>query len=138
MAFATGDMCIAAGVFPQPAGGGAALLTKGTLCPDGIVFGTFLGNPDPSFVKWNTGRPDGSSSYSPTNLRLVTPYTGTDLVGKTVRLVAGVAPAFEGVVVLCFNTELDNTNADGTQVPVCLVKAQGFYYVAEPTSLEVV
>lgn len=136
MAFATGDMCIAAGVFPQPAGGGAAVLTKGTLCPDGIVFGTFFGGVDPTFVKWNTGRPDGSSSYSPTNLRLVTPYTGTDLVGKTVRLSAQVAPAFEGVVVLGFNTELDATDGTGTQVPVCLVKAQGFYYVAEPASLE--
>jgi hypothetical protein len=135
MALVNGDMVVAAGVFPQPAGGGAADLSKGTLCPDGVVLGTFNGAALPSFVRWNNGRTDGGSTYSSNNLRKVVPYSGPALLGKAVTL-SSVSAAFQGVVVFCFDVELDATDGDGTPEPVCVVKAQGFYYIAKPSSLE--
>lgn len=132
MAITVGDMVISAGVFQRPAGG-AADLSKGTLVPDGVNVGIYTGST-PNYTSWATGRVDGGS-YGTNNLRKVTPYSGPDLAGKEV-IIPGTGPAFIGVVIQQFNTELDDTDGDGTQVPVCVVRASGFTYIAEPASLE--
>lgn len=131
MAIDNGDMVISAGCFMRPSGG-AAVLNKGTLVPDGVNIGIYE-TSGAGQVAWNNGRND-AASYALTNLRKVTPYSGSDFFGKRVTL-SDVAAAFEGIVIQQFNTELSGTNDTGVQVPVCVVRAQGFTYIAEPADL---
>jgi len=135
MAISAGSCVISAGVFNSATGAaGAADLSKGTLCPEGVVLGIFLGGTSPAtFVDWSNGNV-ASNGFDLNALREVTPYTGTDLLGKRVTL-PGTGPAFRGVVAQQFNTELDDTGGAGNQSPVCVVKANGFYYIAEPNNL---
>jgi hypothetical protein len=129
-----GDTVIPAGSFNGEAK--VANLSVGSLCPDGLLMGTYSGDGDDNDISWNSGYNSADvAAASPSLLRKVTAYTGTDMLGKTVKL-AGAATAFIGTVVQQFNTELDNTGGDGAQVPCLLIKASQFYYVAEPASVE--
>lgn len=131
MPVAPGDIVTPAGSFNGNAG--VANLAVGTLCPDGLTLGVFEGGA--IFVRWNTGFNESGTTFTAGNLRVCTAYTGSDLLGKTVRLL-GKGPAFQGTVVQQLNTELDDTDGDGTQTPVVVVKTERFTYVAEPASLE--
>lgn len=136
MALAQGDTVIPASMFN--AEGRVANLSVGSLCPDGVLMGQYGDTANEADIVWNSGNVSGDSQQlNPANLRKCTAYTGTDLLGKGVRL-TGAAPAFSGTVIQQFNTELDDTNGDGTQVPVVVVKASGFIYVAEPANVEAV
>lgn len=130
MALANGDSVIPAGVFNR-AYGGEADLSVGTLCLGELPVGFYNGGTN--IVHWNNGQ-TSERAYDDLNLRLVTPYTGTNLLGKRVSL-AGVSPAFRGVVVQQFNTELNGTAGSGDQEPVCVVKAEKFFYIALPGNL---
>jgi hypothetical protein len=132
MALVNGDIVIPAGSFNGD--GAVADLSVGTLCPEGLNFGTYQSTAPYSL--WSSGVAQ-SVAQATANLRKCTAYTGTDLLGQAVRL-TGKGPAFQGVVVQQFNTELDDTNGDGTQVPVVLVETEDFFYVAEPADLETV
>lgn len=135
MAIVAGDTVIPAGIFNRSSGGSADL-AKGTLCPDGISIGTYLGtSADSTWTNWNSGEQDNDGGYNAANLRKCTEYSGEDLLGKTVSLL-NVAPAFRGTVVQQFDTELDDVEGNGTQVPVCVIKTERFYYVAEPGDLQ--
>lgn len=132
MALVDGDNVIPAGSFNGD--GRVADLTQGTLCPEGLLLGVFTaGAGVDTWVIWNNGETH-IADQNAQNLRLVRSYTGSDLLGKTVRL-NNQSPVFQGVVVQQLNVELDNTAGDGTPVPVVVVRANGFQYVAEPSNL---
>jgi len=130
MALASGDTVIPAGSFNGSSQ--AANLSVGTLCPDGLLLGTYTGDAD-EFVIWNNGNVS-QETFSTINLRKCETYTGTDFLGKTVQL-TDFSADFRGTVILQLNTELDDTNGDGTQVPVIVVKTPQFTYVAEASSV---
>jgi len=133
MALVNGALVIPAGSFNGT--GRVADLTKGTLCPEGLNVGVWHGDATDKAVFNNGLSTINDGAVNPVNLRKVTGYSGTTLLGKVVRL-TGAGPAFQGVVVQQLNTELSDTNGDGVQVPVVVVKAAGFYYVAEPANVE--
>lgn len=132
MALVNGDLVIPASSFNGD--GAVADLSVGSLCPEGLNFGTYQSTAPYSI--WSSGVVQ-SVAQATANLRKCTPYSGTDLLGKGVGL-PGKGPAFQGVVVHQFDTELDDTNGDGTQVPVVVVETEDFFYVAEPADLETV
>lgn len=131
MALVAGDMIIPAGMFNAEAQ--VANLAVGSLCPEGLLLGIWTGEVSEAVV-FNNGTTTGATALNPNNYRKCTPYSGTSFLGKTVRL-NGACSAFRGVVVQELNTELDNTNGDGTQVPVVVVKTPHFTYVAEPGNI---
>lgn len=134
MAIAHGDTVIPTGSFNSVAG--VANLAVGSLCPDGLNVGTYHGGGDGDDVVWNNGTGTVHAGVAnPNLLRKCTAYTGTDLLGKQVQL-TGAGVAFQGVVVQQLDTELDDVGGDGTQVPVVVVKAAGFFFVAEPANVE--
>lgn len=132
MALVAGDMVIPAGSFNGEAA--AANLAVGTLCPEGLLIGLWTAEASEAAV-FNNGLNTGAVSLNPNNMRKCTPYSGgTSFLGKYVQL-TGACTAFRGIVIQELNTELDDTNGDGTQVPVLVVQADGFTYVAEPSSI---
>ena len=133
MALVAGDLVIPAGSFNGEAG--VADLTVGTLCPEGLLLGIFDGTAGDEEYIWNNGQNSGAAATNPNNCRKCTPYSGaTSYLGKTVQL-NGVSPAFQGVVIQELDTELDNVNGDGTQVPILVIKTSQFVYVAEPANV---
>lgn len=133
MALVSGQMVISAGCFASAAGGVVADLSVGTLVPEGVAVGVFDAEAADE-VRWASGSSD-IEAYALGNLRLVTPYSGTDMLGKCVTL-PNTSPAFRGIVIQQFNTELDDVDGNGTQVPVLVIQADGFTYIAEPASVE--
>jgi len=134
MAIVQGDSIVPAGSFNGT--GRVADLSVGSLCPDGLVVGTYHGDAT-DFAVWNSGRVLDDSN-TPVNLRKCTPYSGgTSFYGKRVRL-TGKSPVFEGVVVQELDVELDDTNGDGSQTPVVVIQTRQFTYVALATSVEAV
>lgn len=134
MAIAHGDTVIPTGSFNSVAG--VANLAVGSLCPDGLNVGTYHGAGGNDDIVWNNGLSSVTAlAANPGLVRKCTAYTGTDLLGKTVQL-TGKGPAFQGIVVQQLNTELDDSAGDGTQVPIVVVKANGFFFVAEPANVE--
>lgn len=130
MALVNGDTVIPAGSFNGEAT--VANLEVGSLCPEGLNVGTYQSTAP--YTVWSSGIVQ-TVAFASANYRKCSQYTGPDLIGKSVRW-PGKGPALQGVVVQQLNTELDDVNGDGTQVPVVVVKADGFFYVAEPASLE--
>lgn len=133
MALVNGDTVIPAGSFCSVLG--VANLGVGSLCPDGLNVGTYHDGGGTSDVVWNNGAVSVGGAVTPTMLRKCTAYTGTDLLGKRVQL-TGAGPAFSGPVVQQLNTELNDTNGDGAQVPIVVVQGAGFYFVAETANVE--
>jgi hypothetical protein len=136
MAIIHGDTVIPAGSFSSVLG--AASLSSGSLCPDGLNLGTVHADGGDEDVIWNNGL--ASNHPGPTDPRLLrkcTAYTGTNLLGETVQLI-NRGSAFRGPVVQQLNTELDMTGGNGTQVPILVVKGAGFFFVVEPAQVEVV
>ena len=131
MAIVSGDTVIPAGSFAGNAR--VADLSVGSLVPAGLVMGVFHGDAD-EYVVWNNGEVYGNA-VNGANYRKCTAYTGAFSLGQTVRL-TGKPVEFIGQVVQVFNTELDDSNGDGTQEPVVLVRANQFYYVAQDAALE--
>lgn len=131
MALAAGDMVIPAGMFNGNAQ--VANLAVGSLCPDGLLVGIWTGEVSEAVV-FNNGLNTGAAGVNSNNYRKCTPYTGTSFLGKTVQL-NGASTAFRGVVIQQLQTELDDTNGDGTQVPVLVIKTQDFTFVAAPANV---
>jgi hypothetical protein len=114
--------------------GGVADLTVGSLCPDGVLLGTFCSSPQE--VLWNdgtSGRPAGG--FAPQGLRRCEFYTGTGLEGRTVQL-KGKPPEFRGVCVQQLDLELGTVNNTGPLTPVVVVKTPSFSYIALPADVE--
>lgn len=131
MALAHGDMVIPAGTFVQ--NNGAADLAAGSILPPGgLVMGTYTGDVD-KYVVWNDGK--RMPAFAPLLVRKVTNYTDTNVLGKKASW-PGKAAAFNGYVIMQFNTELTNAGSLGVQEPVVLVQAQGFQYIQKPANLE--
>ena len=130
MALADGDSVIVASSFNAAAT--VADLSIGSLCPEGLNVGSFQAAAP--YTAWSSGV-NQTVAFASATYRKCTTYSGTNLLGKRVRL-TGTSTAFDGVVVQQLNTELDNINGTGNQVPVVVVKTGLFYYVVEPDSLE--
>lgn len=131
MTLAEGDLVVPAGVFNG--NDAVADLSVGSLCPEGVNIGSYSQAAAIQAIFPN-GQV-GESSQNPVNLRKVTTYTGTDLLGKDVKL-TGAGAAFIGTVIHQFDVELDATNGDGTPTPVVVVKTGQFTYIALPASVE--
>lgn len=131
MALAHGDTVIPAGTFVQ--NNGAANLAAGSILPEkGLVMGTYTGTAD-KYVVWNDGT--RMLVVTPLLLRKVTNFTGTNVLGKKASW-PGMSAAFNGYVIMQFDTELTNAGSLGVQEPVVLVQAQGFQYIQKPANLE--
>lgn len=135
MAFAAGDMLIPGGVFLSA--GKVAAPSSGCVSPTGLVFGTY-GVGVPGEKIYNNGLSNVSTSGDVLS-RKVTAYSGsTDFVGQRVQWV-GKSAAFSGICTLQFDTELDDTDGDGTQEPVLEVRSDlGFFFLVLPANVEVV